>query len=150
MFHFKAELSDGIHLKETVYIKEEKSFMETNESDISLMIGHQYMSLELSLSSGCLTGLSGFMDLSLCRQEEIEQIQADTGIVSVISDLEKLKSGMGYESIIPGLAIYDAHSRLLQIGQPNEKSPILLSPNVSVFLTESDITCIQIKVVCEG
>lgn len=143
----KFRAGQGSVRSDSVYIKEEDSFTNTSNLETSsLVIGHQYLSLEVDCNNNDIIGVSGFFRLDLCDRKTIYNIKSETNkTVKVVSDI-KLECGIGYEYIIDGSAIFDAESKILFIGNFYEDViTISIGNNLHVGINDGDIVCIQIE-----
>ena len=134
-------------LSETFYEEKEKSFIHSNPGEVSLVTGHQYVTIDLSLSKKRVTGCSGFLDLTLCRQQRVETLSSQFGALFFTSKKENLKEGIGYDYLISGLSLFDPKKQLLQIGESAfVQEAIRISSNVTIGLHDQKIVCVQVIV----
>lgn len=147
-FFFKSKKENENHsFSKSDYLFEEKSFINYEDNDISLMINHQYLSLDVESEHNIITGISGYYNLSGALERSLDFLEGETGIIEVISDSVHLESGIGYSYPVRGESFFDSKKQILQIGKSicNTKN-IKISKNIMISLFEKKITCIQIKI----
>lgn len=129
------------------YLVVEHSFRNQEENDVSLMINHQYLSLDVSLKSNVITGVSGYFNLDNCSEKSLVPLEGESGRVEVTACSFLLESGIGYSYPIAGESFFDNERKIVQIGelQHNAKN-INISENITLGLFEENIIYIQIKI----
>lgn len=147
-FFFKSKkIKENLLFAKSDYLFEEDSFMNNEPQDVSLMINHQYLSLDINLKNNLITGISGYFNLLKCSEKLLDLLEGEAGMVEVLSDSFTLKSGIGYSYPLAGEAFFDRKKKILQIGKVgSSKINIKISENIIICLFEEEITCIQIKV----
>lgn len=147
-FFFKSKkVKDSLLFAKSDYLFEEDSFLNNAPHDASLMVNHQYLSLDINLKNNLITGVSGYFNLLKCSKKALELLKGEAGMVEVFSNSFTLESGIGYIYPLVGGAFFDKEKGILQIGEVrSSKTHIKISDNIIICLFEEEITCIQIKV----
>lgn len=129
------------------YLKEETSFIiDTDLPTISLMIGHQYLSLEVECYHHSIIGVSGFFRLDLCEKKKISKINPKTDLFVKANANNELMCGTGYDYIIDNTALFDPDSKRVFLGHINSDTEIIaINENVIVGLIKGKIVSVQIE-----
>jgi len=82
---------ETILFEETNYFIDETSLMlDTERPTTSLMLGHQYLSIEVDCETHAVLGLSGFYRLDLCREKALEKRASEKDGSLIVMSSEKL------------------------------------------------------------
>ena len=118
------------------YLFEESSFLNREPSNLSFMIGHHYLSFDLSLEKNGITGLSGYFNLEKVLEKSLNPIDGVCGRVQVVTNSFPLESGIAYDYLLSGESFYDPKQEILQIGElPPPIERIKISKNIILGLS---------------
>lgn len=132
---------------ESEYIEDENSFIVYSElPTLSLVTGHQYLSLEVECNNYSVIGVSGFFRLDLCKKKDIQELYPSENLyLEAVSEVE-LECGIGHDYILEKQSVFDPVSKRLLLGNKYENTQyISIGSNVIAGLHKDKIVCIQIE-----
>ena len=95
-FSFKnKKIKESLLFSKSIYLFEEHSFVNREPNDVSLMINHHYLSLDMNLKDNVITGISGYFNFLKCVGKSLNLLKGETGRVTVLSDSFILESELG-------------------------------------------------------
>lgn len=145
--HFVFKKAPRMMQYETIYIKDETSFLlATERPTYSLMLGHHYLSIEIDCETQQPLGLSGFFRLDLCRQKSLKIRESEKNRVLKVISRDDPECGIGYDYILGTSETYDSEKDVLFLGEWKEETIMIgLCNKVSLGFYKNQVICIQVK-----